>query len=208
MATRPIESKIQNLPEVPTLLFDGVAFDWLPAPLHVEEMQTWPVEFSGVGKSEGNSSPPANSKGGSNVVALDPYRARFQSKLTGWSAMLEKLILELGRMQDGWDGPDTVAPSIAAQRDFEATLTAFPKNANEPELEVDGSTGAISVRWWSAQRDRSLVLNFVGDGNCMLMCFDINGTPVPPQIFPASDETRLLDMLDEQHAMALISSAA
>lgn len=208
MATRPIENETQNLPELSTSLFAKAAFNWHSALPYAEEMQTWAVESFHFRKSEGNSPPSANPKAGSNVVALDPYRADFQSKLTGWSAKLEKLILEVGRMQDGWDGPDTVAPPIAAQRDFEATLTAFPKDALEPELEVDGSTGAISVRWWSAERNRCLVLNFVGDNNCMLMRFDINAAPVPPQIFPATDETRLLDLLDDPQTKALILSAA
>jgi hypothetical protein len=82
---------------------------------------------------------------------------------TDFIARVEKTRRELDRLQDGWCGPDSRAPSSGVLADFDRILTAIPTGALSPEVEVDDETGNLTLRWSST--DRAVGFSFVLRGD-------------------------------------------
>jgi hypothetical protein len=58
-----------------------------------------------------------------------------------------QLTTEIGRLNDGWDGPGSAAPSEDASRSLMALAHALPAQTQEPEADVDSSDGSVALRW-------------------------------------------------------------
>lgn len=59
----------------------------------------------------------------------------------------ERFVREISRLKNDWDGQGGLAPSDDAVQAFEMLLRVLPSHVREPELEVDGSSGSITMRW-------------------------------------------------------------
>lgn len=73
------------------------------------------------------------------------------AKRAGVLGELERLQRDLDRLQDGWAGPGSIAPSDQAKRNVERLLSILPGIAHVPEVEVDEDCGDITLRWPGAK---------------------------------------------------------
>lgn len=71
---------------------------------------------------------------------------------------------DLGRLQAGWAGEGSVAPSTETIRDFFRVATLLPADTREPEAEVDPDDGSVTLRWLSEGATESFSLTFFGRG--------------------------------------------
>jgi hypothetical protein len=97
------------------------------------------------------------------------------SALRGVYGELERAQRELERLQDGWAGPGTVAPSERTKQDVERLLTIFSEITRAPEVEVDEESGHVTLRWSGA-----ITLAFVlrGNGKVLVINTDVSDRPV------------------------------
>jgi len=210
MATRPIWDETQILPETAHALFadaEGLQTLWGNI-----DQAIWNTRSKqrGARTQETRRQIKAqyeHTAYADNVIDLEAHRSSAP-QLTGWAATLERLIIEVGRIQDGWDGPGSLAPSSSVQRDFEAALGVLPGSTAEPEIEIDGSTGSITVRWMNEIAASAAVLTFMGDGHCIIMDFNPARAGSAPIICAVHDETKILDMLDATTFGSLLPAIA
>lgn len=65
----------------------------------------------------------------------------------------------LARLEDDWDGPDSIAPSgksIERSRDIIKFLILAPCSFEVPSLSVDRGNGEVCLEWWI--KDRKLTI--------------------------------------------------
>ncbi len=82
-----------------------------------------------------------------------------------WYARLNSILVSLGRLQPGWWGAGSLAPRISACRDLERVGFYLPAHAKQPDVEVDESTGSVSLIWSQHSPSTSVTLVFTGDGS-------------------------------------------
>lgn len=116
---------------------------------------------------------------------------------SGWSSVFDRLLVELGRLKEGWEGEGSVAPSAKTLRDVEQALSVLPASTREPEVEVDSSDGSISFRWWSQDLSKSATLSFLGNGTAFIFAMNRNGATKPPAIVSVTDELGILDAIED-----------
>lgn len=135
--------------------------------------------------------------GTSNVSSMEQYRRARAARPIGWADTLERIIQEIGRLPDNWDGPGSITPSDKMVRDVENVLQALPAQTVEPELEVDSSDGSVTVRWISADFSRSFALSFAGNARVTLVGSALGGLPPVTINCSTREETRVLDFLED-----------
>jgi hypothetical protein len=89
--------------------------------------------------------------------------AQPQSSSRLWSHTIGDYVDRLGRMQDGWAGEDSKAPSPAAIRDLQALTPFFPLMTRTPEIEIEPSDGEIKLAWRASSHPRSIAVAVAGD---------------------------------------------
>ena len=85
------------------------------------------------------------------------------TKSTGWPAIAENIVSELGRLTHGWAGPGTVPPSEEVVNDIERVAGCLPPTVHRPSVEVDDETGHVTLSWLSADQRRMFSLLFAGN---------------------------------------------
>lgn len=105
-------------------------------------------------------------------------------------SMAQKLVRELGRLANGWAGPDTMAPSSHVLRDIQLVASSLPSRTRIPEAEVDPDDGAVILRWLNENATRSFSLTFVGAGN-VTGFYSADNSAEPAWKMSVSDATRL-----------------
>jgi hypothetical protein len=78
----------------------------------------------------------------------------------GWHSTLDRILKELGRLTDGWAGPDSRAPGKQAQDNIQRVGVLFPANTLPPGLEVDPDDGEIVLTWANAKTRAAFSLSF------------------------------------------------
>jgi hypothetical protein len=89
------------------------------------------------------------------------YPAFFAEEIEPYPALPKPFadaIRELGRLQVNWDGEGGLAPSDATLRSFATAVRALPSAAALPEIEVDGTDGSITTRWYAADHSQAFSL--------------------------------------------------
>ena len=81
-----------------------------------------------------------------------------------WYSRLDNVLVNLGRLQSGWWGAESKPPRISACRDLEQVGSYLPSHTKQPEVEVDESTGSVSLIWSQQSPAASVTLVFTGDG--------------------------------------------
>ncbi|UIN36384.1 hypothetical protein [Methylobacterium oryzae] len=85
-----------------------------------------------------------------------------EAPVGGGEGPLDRAQRELARLQDGWAGPESLAPLPRVLADLSSLLPILPVQADPPEFEVDGSDGTLALVWNSGPKNFSLIL--VGNG--------------------------------------------
>lgn len=114
--------------------------------------------------------------------------------LSGWVAILDNIIVELGRLTPGWDGEDSVLPSPRLLRDIETALRVLSAKTSEPNIDVDSSDGSVGLTW-DTEDGRHIAASFSGNGRIFLFV----GCPQAGNwstSAAADDDVRILEMFD------------
>lgn len=122
-----------------------------------------------------------------------PVRQRASS---GWFDKLDKIITELGRLKNGWDGDSAPAPSQSLLNQMERALRALPHETSEPSIEVDPSDGSVAVRWWADDHNSAFSLNFTGNERVYGVFSSIDQPPPPSWDCFVNDETKIIDRIE------------
>lgn len=76
----------------------------------------------------------------------------------------DAILSDLGRLVDGWSGPESKAPSENVRQDVTKVLSALSlTDDNLPEVEVDDDDGSVTLVW-PISDDEILTIDFTGSG--------------------------------------------
>jgi hypothetical protein len=121
-----------------------------------------------------------------------------------WPAEADQISRELGRLEAGWAGPGSLAPSDQAIRDFELVAPLLPLATVPPSVEVDESDGYISMRWRRTPGGASFTLVFNGKREVMGNLASGN-TMYEPWKLSIKDEATIAIKLDHSDVRQAIS---
>lgn len=93
----------------------------------------------------------------------------------GWLRTLERIVSDLGRLTDDWDGPGSVVPSNRVLADLETALRCLPSSTEEPEIEADSSDGSVALTWENQAVNLRVTATFVGNGKAFIFISDDAG---------------------------------
>jgi len=74
-------------------------------------------------------------------------------------ALIDSALMDLA---NGWAGPGSLAPSAAVVRDALRLADLLPRGTSLPDVEVDDSTGHVSLIWWDESRRITFALSLTG----------------------------------------------
>lgn len=136
-------------------------------------------------------------------------REEFSARLNQWSSgshpgMAQKVVRELGRLTDGWAGPDSVAPSANILRDIQLVASSLPSSTRTPDAEVDPDDGSVVLRWMQEGALRSFSLTFVGQGG-VTGFYSADDSSDPAWRLKASDSIRLAIKFSADNVQTLIT---
>lgn len=100
---------------------------------------------------------------------------------------------DLARLRDGWAGPGSLAPLPAVLSDLAGLITVLPPYVDDPDFEVDGSDGTITLVWNAGPSSFSLVL--VGNGKVVGVMSPANGYRA--WTLPIAKETQIAEKLED-----------
>ncbi len=131
------------------------------------------------------------------------------SKPIQWSSsihpsMAQKLVRELGRLTNGWSGPDSIAPSANVLRDIQLVSSSLPSFTRTPEAEVDPDDGSVVLRWIDGDASRSFTLTFVGQGG-VTGFYSADDSSTPAWRLKASDSIRLAIKFSADNVQTLLT---
>lgn len=105
----------------------------------------------------------------------------------------EKICRDLERLEDGWCGAGSLAPSRRTLADLDLLLNAIPHEARAPEVEVDESTGFVTLRWAGAGQPVAFSFVLRGDGQAIAVKTTLTA--------PTRAVSRLFSIATEQPAI-------
>jgi hypothetical protein len=136
------------------------------------------------------------------VLIIDQWEEKTSVATAKTAA--DKIVGELGRIKDGWAGPDTVAPSKAVLDDVETVAMRLPSNLKMPAIDVDEEDGSVAIRWLAEDRSRSFSLVFRGNARVS----GVFATIEPPRSVSWSlgvaEEVQIASKLEENLVRQLI----
>jgi hypothetical protein len=120
------------------------------------------------------------------------------------SSVIEQIVRELGRLNDGWAWSEAKAPSESVLRDMQTAAIALPHNMRRPEIEVDPDDGAVVLRWVLAATNRTFSLTFLGNGS-VTGFLSSDDDPQPAWASRVNDAGRLVTRVSEDRIYQVIS---
>jgi hypothetical protein len=112
---------------------------------------------------------------------------------------LEVIVTQLARLNDGWAGPGSVAPSEAVLNDALAVSSCLPPNVQPPETEVDAEDGCVTLIWKGEKSVQFFAIIFSGNGAVMGVA--PNQANYKPWRLPVSDELGIVSKLEDDVAL-------
>jgi hypothetical protein len=124
-------------------------------------------------------------------------------RYAGSRSSSDDVIMELERLEPGWAGAESMAPSQEFIAQIEAVLDQLPPNAAVPLIEVEEEDGSVSLRWIAMDRNRSFSLVFRGNGR--VICVGATVEPPKSKTWSAAidDEAAIGLALEEQIALII-----
>jgi hypothetical protein len=123
----------------------------------------------------------------------------IESGSVGWQSEVDRIVVELGRLDEGWASEEALVPSPQAIKDFEKVANLLPHNTKMPEIEIDDG-GSLNIRWLDLSNRRSFSLIFKGNGR-VIATFSPSGNYQPWDL----DVFRELDILKKISEKIIIS---
>ena len=119
---------------------------------------------------------------------------------------VDKIIIFLERLVDGWAGEESVAPKESAIRDLLAISYFLPPSSRMPEIEVDPDDGGVSLIWTAINKRRSFALIFNGNNKVVGTMACLDGYRYIPWSHFADQEVRISIELEHEVIMSLVVS--
>lgn len=82
---------------------------------------------------------------------------------------------EIERLEDGWDGDGSAAPTAAARQSLAEVIPLIGGTISSADIEVDPSGGEISFKWFSARTDQALAITILGSGKVIAVHLGAEG---------------------------------
>jgi hypothetical protein len=171
---------------------------------------TTPLEFEPAGWRivQGFITQPAPEA--SNATALLSGSFALGANLTTLSAngatIADRVALELYRLENGWAGSGSIAPSDHIIEDVGAVLDRLPSNASMPHIEVEEDDGSVALRWIASDKLSSFALVFQGNGSVIGVSATINPPRSTSWTAKVSDEIRLAAAFENAPTYEVLTS--
>lgn len=125
-----------------------------------------------------------------------------------WLRRAAKILEDLESLPESWAGPEGVRPSHAVLRDVERVVNYLPSKTETPEVEVDHTTGFVTLTWWSPSAEASFSLVFVDGGRVVGVTSRVSGEVLPPWKYDVRDERKIVSSIEQSPlAMSLLNGA-
>lgn len=123
---------------------------------------------------------PSGSAMGSVDVPACISRARddlsWLSKVEPPSASIASRILsDIEALRDGWDGPDSLAPSVAAKKTANSVIAQAAPYLSGAEIEVDPTVGNPGFHWFSDDQKSVVSLTIQDRGGVVIVASSTDG---------------------------------
>ena len=99
------------------------------------------------------------------ILELDLSTAQID--FGGWYSRANGIVMSLRRLKQGWAGEGSVAPSDTVCRDIETVSGYLPSGTKQPEVEVDETTGTVTLVWPRSDYSSTFSLVFTGAASVM-----------------------------------------
>lgn len=135
-----------------------------------------------------------------DLVSSDPAEPRDDfDEARPINGGMVALIADLYNIEDGWNGPDSRAPSEEVKSDLCTLALYVDLDVREPDVEVD-EDGSVSLRWENSEYSFALTLN----GNERVI-----GTIFPrldafPIDFALEDQFQIISFLNRQEVRSVL----
>lgn len=96
-------------------------------------------------------------------------------------------VSEIRELEDGWNGPGTIAPSDRAKRELLDALALLRPIEVIPEFSVDEDDGEITLNWSKRGDTAFLALKFAGNGKMAVLARGSDGRRVRSDVIDLSD---------------------
>jgi hypothetical protein len=172
-----------------------------------EDGQFLPVNYA-VNRDDRPGSNMVASGGMSTSGQPNAYQVQHENieAVGQWLTEADQIARELGRLESGWAGPDSLAPSDQAISDFELIAAMLPLDTVPPLVEVDESDGYISLRWRRVPDGTSFTLVFNGKSEVIGNLATANTTYEPWKL-SIRDEATIAVKLDHDDVRQAILPA-
>lgn len=87
-----------------------------------------------------------------------------------------KVLNDIVALRDGWDGPESVAPSPAAKQSANAVVAQAAAYLADAEVEVDPTVGNPSLHWFSDDHQSVVSLTIQADGTVVVVASSMHAT--------------------------------
>ncbi len=114
---------------------------------------------------------------------------------------LEKVLTELGRLQDGWAGVGSVSPSSDVLRDVEHVIAALDQEIETPQFEIDPDDGSVTMFWQGGSQAFSLIVSGNGSISGVLSPYQ---SVYAPWTLPAAEIEKIAGKLQNELVQSLI----
>jgi hypothetical protein len=158
--------------------------------------------FTASGSSSGNQPLATDRYTGANLTS-DPNTVSASAgqshspRPTG----LEKMLTELGRLQDGWAGVGSISPSSDILRDVEHVIAALDQEIETPEFEIDPDDGCVTMFWQGGSQAFSLIVSGNGLISGVLSPYQ---SVYAPWTLPAAEIEKIAGKLQNDIVQSLI----
>jgi hypothetical protein len=117
----------------------------------------------------------------------------------------ERPISELIELKDGWNGPESIAPTSKTKEEVQLVIGLIRFNQRLPEFVVDDSDGVVSLTWARAGDPAFLSLIFRGDGRVTIVGRSSERDHVISDTIDIGNEARILAPFSSQQLSHLTS---
>lgn len=138
-------------------------------------------------------------------VVVQDGRERSNQRQSAESSVADHVVLELGKLENGWAGKGSAAPSRKIIEEIAAVMDLLPKNIAMPSIEVEEEDGMVSLRWIAVNGQRSFSLTCQGTGRVTGVVSTVDPPLSKPWSAAVSDDVKIALKLEDQIASGIFA---
>jgi hypothetical protein len=144
----------------------------------------------------------------SQVLGSERHVARVAAfGADSWYSRSAKIVESLEELQDGWAGEDSIRPIPGIVDAIGQVALCLPASTRMPEVDVDSSSGTVSLNWWDRAEENCFSLVFPSETIVIGITSKMEHRPQSWR-HEVSDEAIIADEIERSDfALAILESA-